>query len=333
VIATLEAPIILAGKQVFVRASVGVAVDGGGLGMTELLRNADIAMYTAKGRGKSTYELFQPWMLTSALDRHDLVLALQEAVHRQEFEVHYQPVVALGSGRITGAEALVRWRRPGHGLVPPDQFIPVAEETGLVVDIDRLVLAAACRQAAAWAAAQPDGRFDLHVNVSARHLQQANLVADVAGALDASGLDPSCLTIEITERTLMRQTDVVLEHLHDLKRLGVRLAVDDFGVGYSSLAYLQQMPVDVIKVDRSFVAHLDTGHDATLARAIVNLARTLDLEVVAEGVEHRAQVEQLVAFGCGLGQGFHFSRPVEPGALAAQLGQAPSAALSGATGR
>jgi diguanylate cyclase len=318
VIATLSAPFPLVGGQVTIRASIGIAADEQlALDEAQLLRNADIAMYSAKSRGKGTYEVFQSSMLRSVRDRHDVQAALEGAIERQELVVHYQPIVDLHNGRVAGAEALVRWPRPDRGLVPPAEFIPLAEETGLVVELDRFVLRQACRQVAGWVA--DVGPLLLHVNLSAHHLLRNDLAATVAAALRDSGLPPDCLALEITESVLMHDLEVAIVRLHELKGLGVHLAIDDFGTGYSSLAYLRQMPIDAVKIDKSFVDGVAGGpEESAVARAILALAATLHLDTVAEGVEEPEQAEALADLGCHLAQGYHFSRPV-PAADMARL--------------
>jgi diguanylate cyclase len=327
VIATLAAPIPLVGGQVTIRASVGIAVDERQtLDEAQLLRNADIAMYAAKSRGKGTYQVFKGSMLRTVRDRRDVTAALEGAIERRELVVHYQPIVDLHTGRVAGAEALVRWPRPDRGLVPPAEFIPLAEETGLVVEIDRFVLRQACRQMAGWTGAGP---LLLHVNLSANHLLRGDLAADVAAALRDSGLAPECLALEITESVLMHDLELGIVRLNELKRLGVHLAIDDFGTGYSSLAYLRQMPIDAVKIDKSFVDGVAGGpEESAVARAIIALATTLHLDTVAEGVEHPEQATALAELGCHLAQGYHFSRPV-PAADMARLaaGQQPVAGL------
>ena len=296
VIATLAAPFPLVGGQVTVRASVGIAIDERlALDEAQLPRNADIAMYAAKSRGKGTYEVLQSSMLRSVRDRHDVQAALEGTIERHELVVHYQPIVDLHSGRVAGAEALVRWPRPDRGLVPPAEFIPLAEETGLVVELDRFVL----RQVAGWVAEA--GPLLLHVNLSAHHLLRNDLAASVAAALRDSGLSPDCLALEITESVLMHDLKVAIVRLHELKGLGVHLAIDDFGTGYSSLAYLRQMPIDAVKTDKSFVDGVaGTAEESAVARAILALAATLHLDTVAEGVEQPEQAEALAALGCHL---------------------------------
>jgi diguanylate cyclase (GGDEF)-like protein len=321
VLATLAAPFPLVGGQVTVRASVGIAVNEQfAQDEAQLLRNADIAMYAAKSRGKGTYEVFQSSMLRLVRDRHDVIAALEGAIERRELVVHYQPIVDLHTGRIVGAEALVRWPRPDRGLVQPAEFIPLAEETGLVVELDRFVLRQACRQMAGWIAEV--GPLLLHVNLSAHHLLRSDLAANVTAALRDSGLAPECLAIEITESVLMHDLDVAIVRLHELKRLGVHLAIDDFGTGYSSLAYLRQLPIDTVKIDKSFVDGVAGGpEESAVARAIIALAITLHLDTVAEGVEQPEQAAALAALGCHLAQGYHFSRPVPAADMARLAGQ------------
>jgi diguanylate cyclase len=310
VLANLGAPFPMVGGQVTIRASIGIAVDEDhALDETQLLRNADIAMYAAKSRGKGAYEVFQGSMLRSVRDRHDVHAALEGAIERRELVVHYQPIVDLHSGRVAGAEALVRWPRPDRGLVPPAEFIPLAEETGLVVELDRFVLRQACRQMAGWTAQA--GPLLLHVNLSAHHLLRSDLASNVAAALRDSGLAPGCLALELTESVLMHDLEVAIVRLHELKRLGVHLAIDDFGTGYSSLAYLRQMPIDAVKIDKSFVDGVaGSPEESAVARAIIALAGTLHLDTVAEGVEHAEQATALAELGCHLAQGYHFSRPI-----------------------
>jgi EAL domain-containing protein (putative c-di-GMP-specific phosphodiesterase class I) len=250
------------------------------------------------------------------VQRLEMEADLRRALEREELELHYQPIVSLADGRITGVEALLRWRRPGHGIVAPMTFIPLAEETGLILPIGRWVLHEATRQAQAWQQSHRDRAPRMAVNVSGRHLRDPQVVTDLRDALTASGLAPSLLTIEITESVLMEQSDEVVARLHELKALGITLAIDDFGTGYSSLSYLQRFPVDVLKIDKAFVDEVGRpALDAPLARAIIGLAETLQLRTVAEGVELAGQVTGLRDLGCDLAQGFHFSRPVVASAL------------------
>jgi diguanylate cyclase (GGDEF)-like protein len=305
----LQEPFEVLGKQVFVNASIGISFSAGAGGTGEdLIRTADLAMYQAKRNGKGRYETFEQALHDRLMQTVDLDADLRRAVECDEFVVHYQPIMDLASGRVCAAEALVRWRHPRRGLVVPGEFVPLAEETGLIVPIGGWVLHEACRQAAAW----PDG-VTVSINLSARQLHLPDLPNMVAGVLRDTGLDPGRLILEITESQLLQDTDVMIERLRNLKRLGLRLALDDFGTGYSALAYLRRFPIDLIKIDKSFVAEMADGVEAgALARAVVELGRTLRLGVVAEGIETAEQLSELRAAGCPLGQGYHFARPLEP---------------------
>ena len=303
--------------SVRVSASVGVVTTTGRQGSAEeLLRDADVAMYRAKGDGKHRYVVFEQAMRDRLQARNLLECELHQAVASAEFVVHYQPVVDAASSAVVSTEALVRWQHPRRGLVPPAEFVPLAEATGLIVPIGSTVLHEACRQTAQWRS-QP-GLHDLtvSVNLSPRQLQEDGLVEDVRAALSGSGLPAGALVLEITETLLVGQADAAATRLDELKALGVRLAVDDFGTGYSSLSYLSQLPVDILKVDRSFVGGIaDGGPLGTLAYAIIALAGSMSLETVAEGVETPEQSQALVASGCTNLQGSLLSRPVPAEAL------------------
>ncbi|GII21548.1 putative bifunctional diguanylate cyclase/phosphodiesterase [Planosporangium mesophilum] len=310
----LGQPFVIAGKEVFVNASIGVAfnTDGAGCG-EELMRNADLAMYRAKKNGTGQYEIFQCEMQAALTSTLELEADLRRAVGRNEFVLHYQPIVELAGGRVTGVEALVRWRHPEHGVIAPSTFVPLAEETGLIVPIGRWVLREACRQASAWNAGrggQPP--LTVSVNLSARQVQQPDLPGVVAQILLETQLDPSCLVLEITESLLLLDTVATTRRLRQLKTLGLRLAIDDFGTGYSSLAYLRKFPIDIIKIDKSFVDEIaGEPDDSALALAIVQLGRKLRLSTVAEGIEAADQLVQLRRSGCQLGQGYLFSKPLQ----------------------
>jgi diguanylate cyclase (GGDEF)-like protein len=314
VISALRQPFNVAGFQINLRASIGVAAtDGTGtLDAAALLRNADVAMYAAKHEHKGGFRAFQSPMLAALLHRHELQAALVDAVGRDEFAVYYQPIVRLVDGSLHGAEALVRWVRADGTMLLPSLFIPLAEETGLIADIDRLVLRRACHQAAHWRAEKGgQDSFALHVNLSARLLHRPDLPGDVEAILRESGLPADQLTLEITESGLGHDHEGATERLRELNRLGVRLAIDDFGTGYSSLGYLQRMPVDVLKIDKAFTAELaGAAKPAPLARIVVALAETLRMETVAEGIEGPDQADRLLAFGCQYGQGFHYAEPL-----------------------
>jgi diguanylate cyclase (GGDEF)-like protein/PAS domain S-box-containing protein len=323
VLAALSRPMRVRGKEVVIGASIGISVSGEGVDtVDELLRNADIAMYMAKGAGKGRYEIFEPSMHLEVVRRLELEADLKRAVDESQFILHYQPIVELDTQRIVGVEALVRWQHPDRGLVPPGDFIPVAEETGLIVPIGAWVLREACAQIRAWQDAYPS-RPPLHmsVNLSARQLQNPDIVTDVANAIQAAGIDPGTLTLEITETALVIDTEHTIMRLEQLKALGVRLAIDDFGTGYSSLSYLQRFPVDVLKIDRSFIDSLERGANPALVRAIVELGHSLELETVAEGIEHDEQLTQFKALQCQNGQGYLFARPAANDEIAALFAQ------------
>jgi EAL domain-containing protein (putative c-di-GMP-specific phosphodiesterase class I) len=300
-----------------VRASAGISFAEGG-DAEELVRNADAAMYIAKREGGGGYRLFEPAMHEGVLARLELRADLQQAVAAGQLELHYQPVVRLTDGGVSGLEALLRWHHPRRGLVGPDTFIPLAEETGLIVEIGRWVLQEGCRRAVEIQAAAGEP-LTMAINLSVKQLQHAGIVDDVRAALAASGLDPARLTLEVTESVMMTDPDIVVERLHELKALGLRLAMDDFGTGYSSLSYLSRLPVDLLKMDRSFLHAGASPQASGLANAVVALGATLALDVVAEGIEHADQWERLRELGCDLGQGFLFARPMNVDATLAYL--------------
>jgi diguanylate cyclase (GGDEF)-like protein/PAS domain S-box-containing protein len=310
-IAAVEQPFSCQGQPQFLSASIGIALSNGTDDRSEaLVRDADAAMYRAKERGKGRWELFDEAMRQSVVQRVETENALHRAVERNEFRVYYQPVMSLERGVYVGAEALVRWEHPERGLIPPAEFITLAEETGLVVPLGRFVLEAACLQAAEWHERHGDPGFTISVNLSARQLSRPELVSEVAAALRASGAPPSMICFEITESVLMDDVEASLAAIRSLKALGVRLSIDDFGTGYSSLGYLKRLPVDAVKVDRSFVDGLGNDpEDSAIVAAVINLGHTLGLTVVAEGVETEQQLAELVALGCDEAQGFLFACP------------------------
>ncbi|MGH9298609.1 MAG: putative bifunctional diguanylate cyclase/phosphodiesterase [Acidimicrobiales bacterium] len=314
-LAVLNEPHHLSGaRTVSVTASIGVAT-GLRPSAEQLLRDADVALYEAKARGQNQVVIFDPEVHAPLSDRVALETELRTAVALGEFRVLYQPILSLEDGSVVKLEALVRWHHPARGVISPTDFIPALEESGLITEVGRIVLEESCRQARIWG----DLGFrsvGVSVNVSARQLESDALLATVEGVLERSGLEAALLTLEITESTIMRDTDATVRRLSQLKRLGVQLAVDDFGTGYSSLAYLQKFPVDELKIDRSFVSDLaDSPDEGALIRTLVQLGRVLGLETVAEGVETRAQLSQLRDAGCDFGQGYLFARPLDPSAI------------------
>ncbi len=309
----LEAPFVLEGREVVVTMSVGVALNTRRpIAPDELLRDADLAMYRAKGKGKNRYEVFDADTGAPAIHRLDLELDLRSAVARDEFRLHYQPVVQLETGRVTEFEALVRWQHKDRGLLAPEAFIGLTEETGLIISIGQWVLTEACRQARRWQEQRPsDPPLTIGINLSARQLQDPDLIGLVSRVLADSGLDPRSLKFEITESVVMQDAPSTLATLHTLRELGIRLAIDDFGTGYSSLGYLKRFPIDTLKIDRSFVEGIVTDpEDAAIVQAVISVAKSLGLSVTAEGIETEAQLRRLKELGCDRGQGFYFGQPL-----------------------
>ena len=328
-IATIEAPFHVGDVVVSVRASIGVAARDTTDSAELLIRDADIAMYDAKTGGKGTYAWFDTPMRTQAVDRWKLQTDLANALHRDELFLHYQPIFDLSDGRIVGAEALLRWQHPTRGTISPGEFIPIAEQTGLIDEIGAWALRQATEEAGRWPGQDGPAWRYISVNVSAVQLRDRQLVGRVAETLARSSLPPHALVIELTESTLMEDIAWTRTLLHDLRDLGVAIAVDDFGTGYSSLAYLRQFPVDLLKIDRGFISDLQTQSGAeTLTRDIITLARTLQIASVAEGIENRDQLELLRSMGCGMGQGFHLGRPMPAGDLRARLDREITTAVS-----
>jgi diguanylate cyclase (GGDEF)-like protein len=316
----LQAALSVGGHELYVRGSVGIArFPQDADDAHELLRAADTAMYGAKAAGKNTYAVFEPAMAESTHSRLRIDAELRHAIRRDELVLHYQPIVSLADGRLVGVEALVRWQHPRLGLLQPGEFIHVAEATGVIVELGAWVLRAAARQLARW---QAEGAIDFYVavNVSGRQIKRAALLPQVEEALQASGADPRGLEIEITEHTLVEDVEVNVRTLTALRRRGLRIAVDDFGTGLSSLAYLKRLPIDKFKVDRSFVRELpDAAGDVAIVTAVISMARALGLQVVAEGVENEAQRELLARLGCDYGQGYWFGKPMPAESVAPLL--------------
>jgi EAL domain-containing protein (putative c-di-GMP-specific phosphodiesterase class I) len=311
-----------------VRGSVGIATGGSGDRM--VLRDADAALRQAKDGGGRSYRVFDRRLHLAAVERVELQADLQRALERGEFFLNYQPVVELSSSRLVGVEALVRWMHPERGVVSPEEFIPLAEETGLVIPLGRWILHQACRQAAEWHRRQ--GGLLLSVNLSGAQLEQPEIVDEVLNAIADEGLDPHRLVIEITETVLLHDTPETLEKLAALKARGIRLAVDDFGTGYSSLQYLSGFPVDILKIAKPFVDGLRGAADgAPLVRAIVGLGESLSVALVGEGIEFAEQRENLIGLGCRFGQGYLFAPPTDTAGIDALLA-ATSPDVTGAGG-
>jgi len=320
ILASLVKPFVLEGREFFVTASIGIALspqDGNEL--SQLMKNADTAMYHAKERGKNNFQFYQADMNASALERLELESDLRHALEQQEFILYYQPQFSGDGKRLTGAEALLRWRHPRRGLVPPGDFIPVLEELGLVVDVGDWVISEACRQLKAWHQAKVRVP-KVSVNISARQFSDGQLGMRIATILKDTGLPPACLELELTESILMREVSEAMQILDGLKNLGLSIAVDDFGTGYSSLNYLKQFPIDVLKIDRTFVDGLPSGEqDAQIARAIIAMAHSLNLAVIAEGVETHEQLDFLREHGCDEVQGYLFGRPMPANSFEGQF--------------
>jgi EAL domain-containing protein (putative c-di-GMP-specific phosphodiesterase class I) len=318
---TLAASLVLNKQEVTISASIGVALSSIPHDRPEeLLRDADIAMYRAKVLGKSRCEVFDKEMHTRVVDRSKLEADLRDALKRQEFRLHFQPIVCLSNDRISGFEALLRWQRPGVGLVGPGEFIHVAEETGLILPIGRWLLQESCRQMKLWQVSYPsDPPLTISVNVSPKQFAQANLIYESSLALQESGLDPNSLHLEITESMAMSDSAKTSHVLSQLKSLNIGISIDDFGTGYSSLDQLRRFPVDILKIDRSFVSGMDIDNESLeIVRLVAMLAHNLGMKVIAEGAETAQQVNNLKEIGCEFGQGYFFSKPMareEAGAL------------------
>ena len=313
----LAEPFVLATGEVFLTASMGVALSNGEDDVPErLLRDASVAMFAAKKQGRGRIEVFAEPMREHAVARLEMESALRRALVHNEFRVHYQPLVQFESSEVIGFEALLRWQHPERGLVSPDEFLAVAEETGLIVPIGAFVLREACAQAASWVVeSEEHAPLAVSVNLSARQLGDEDLVHTVEAALTRAGLDASLLLLEITESTLMADRERAVDVVRQLAELGVRIGIDDFGTGQSSLAHLRALPVHTLKIDGSFIESLGGDPEGgAIVAAVVQLGHTLGLSVTAEGVETLGQLAELRALGCDLGQGFYFAHP-QPGAI------------------
>ncbi len=313
----LAMPYNLSGHEVFISVSIGVALSANGYQRPEeILRDADTAMYRAKQLGKARYEVFDQAMHTRAMDRLETERDLRRAVERRELFLQYQPIVSLETGAVRGFEALVRWHHPERGVIPPAKFIPVAEETGMIIPIGIWVLGEACRQICRWQELYPaEEPLTMNVNLSGKQFMQHDLLEQIEAVLRQTGLDPRSLKLEITESVVMENIETATRTLERLRALGVELSIDDFGTGYSSLSYLQRFPVSTLKIDRSFVSRMtESEGTAEIVRTIMKLAQNLGMGVVAEGVETERQREQLQTLECEFGQGYYFSKPMDDAA-------------------
>jgi diguanylate cyclase (GGDEF)-like protein/PAS domain S-box-containing protein len=329
VLAILHEPLLCQGHEVTIGGSIGIAFSGGSspTSTDDLLRDADAAMFYAKGRGRDRYEVFEPSMHARAIQQLELTNELHRGLQRGEFVLHYLPIWELADRTLIGVEALVRWNHPSRGLLPPNDFIPAAEQTGSIVALGEWVFGEACRQVKVWNDAYPGRSLSLSVNISPRQLLDPDLVQRLRTALADNGLDPSSMTLEISEGALMQGAEETRLRLRELKSLGVRLAIDDFGTGSSSLGYLREFPIDEIKIDRTFVRGMveDPADGSILVQAILGLARALHLEVVAEGIELPEQLDGLRESGCETGQGFIFASPVVADEIGFLLGESSAA--------
>ncbi|MFL1525313.1 putative bifunctional diguanylate cyclase/phosphodiesterase [Pseudomonas sp. O230] len=322
----IRAPQHIAGHDLSLTASLGISIyPDDGFDAIELIKKAETAMRNIKESGPNDFSFFIDEMNQRARDQQSIETGIRLALERNEFVLHYQPKLDLGSGQVVGAEALIRWQKPGHGLVYPSEFISVAEDSGLIVPLSKWVLAEACRQACAW---QAEGlpKICMSVNMSAIDFRQRDFVDGIEQTLEQTGLEPGLLELEITEGVLMQNIDTTVTALNRLKVMGIRLAIDDFGTGYSSLSYLRRFPIDVLKIDQSFIRGLSTdSNDAALVSAIISLGRSLKLTIIAEGVETLEQLNFLKAHQCEEGQGYYFSKAVEPDSFVRYLRSAKSA--------
>ncbi len=311
ILGALSKEFILNTYEIFISASIGIAIyPDDGKDVESLLKNADAAMYHAKSEGKNNYQYYRQSMNASALERLTIENRLRKALERKDFVLHYQPQLDISSGKIVGLEALIRWNQSDNTIVPPGEFIPIAEETGLIIPISDWILHTACMQSKEWHASLfPD--VPVSVNISSQQFQQKNFVKTVKRVLEDTGTRPRDIILEITESTIMHNTDIVFSTLYELSKIGIRLSIDDFGTGYSSLSYLKRFPIYAIKIDRSFVKEINTSaDDAAISRAIISMAHSLKLRVVAEGVETKHQLSFLRSQGCDEVQGYLFSRPL-----------------------
>lgn len=313
VLAELQKPINIMGQDIYTSASIGIVLNSTEhTTPDEIVRDADLAMYRAKVKGKSRYEIFDIQMHSGALSQLQLEIDLRRAIKNEEFALFYQPIVALGSEDIAGFEVLIRWNHPERGLVSPLDFIPIAEETGLILPIGDWVMREACKQMGEWQRQFPAARnLIVSINLSARQLEQVALTAKIKECLDDAGIQPQALKLEITESVVMKNAEQSVKTISELRDMGVRVSIDDFGTGYSSLSYLHRFPIDTLKIDRSFVNRIGDDESSEIVQTIINLASNLGMEVVAEGVETEEQLDFLRNIKCDYGQGFYYSKPVD----------------------
>ena len=325
IIDTLRATFLLDGREINIGVSIGIAAARSGIRADELLRNADVAMYTAKATGKNRVSVFEPTIHAAIVARHELSAELSRSLGRGELDVFYQPIVELATQRIIGVEALIRWQHPVRGLIGPSEFVHLAEETRLIRPLGRWVLLEACRQAVEWADGIPGGaELTMSVNLSAQQLQEPDFVAELRAILADTGMKPRQLVLEMTETVMFHDTLTTLSRLEAIRDLGVRIAIDDFGTGYSSLGYLRRFRVDILKIARDFIGPAEREEEWAFASAIVAIGRSLGVTMVAEGIEEPGQLERLRELGCELGQGFLFARPGRADDIGALLGAKPS---------
>ena len=327
----LETPFLIQGQPCQVGGSVGIALSRGNIDTpNDMLRRADMAMYAAKREGKTGHAVFETGMHTAMLLRLEMKSDLKRALTEREFVVHYQPIVELPGGAPMAMEALVRWQRPGGGIIGPGEFIPLAEETGMIVPLGWWVLEESCRQIREWQRQRPALLpMTLHVNLSVKQLHDPEASAKVLDALSSSGLTADKVILELTESSIMQDVEAALGAMQKLTALGVRMGIDDFGTGYSSLSYLQKLPVSVLKIDKSFVDHIaESKQGAALVRAIIGIGSALELKLIAEGVERMEQVGRLLALNCRYAQGYYFSRPLAADAMEKYLERQQSLAGS-----
>jgi EAL domain-containing protein (putative c-di-GMP-specific phosphodiesterase class I) len=311
---TLSLPFNLKGSEVFTTVSIGIALSSTGYDRPEeVLRDADTAMYRAKMLGKARHEVFDKTMHARAMNLLQMETDLRRAIERKEFVLYYQPIVSLETGAISGFEALIRWQHPERGFVPPDEFIKIAEETGLIIPIGQWVLEEACRQIHQWQEEFPQfPPLQISVNLSSKQFINSDLIAQIRRVLEETDVAPQSLKLEITESMVMENFELAVEMLNQLRALGIELSIDDFGTGYSSLSYLHRFPISTLKIDRSFVSSMTGNNEnAEIVRTILMLARSLKMNVVAEGVETEEQLSQLAMLECEYGQGYYFSKPLK----------------------